>query len=109
MNTITGTISESSQVLNISFYKFLDLPKIKPLEELRPYLKEKCIQFGLKGTVLLAEEGINGFLAGPVDAIRSFQNLPEILACGSLPYKESFSEHQPFTRTLVKIKKEINK
>jgi predicted sulfurtransferase len=58
---------------------------------------------------LISTEGVNGNLAGSAPALRLF---PEFLASLNLgltgiPFKESWSDHQPFTRMLVKIKKEI--
>ena len=52
-------------VLNISAYKFVTLPDA---QDLRDTLHERALALGLKGTVLLAEEGINLFLAGPAAA-----------------------------------------
>ncbi len=60
------------------------------------------------GTILLAEEGINGTIAGPregVDAVLSFLRSDERL--GTLTHKESITEKMPFLRTKVKLKKEI--
>ncbi|MEY3674319.1 MAG: hypothetical protein RJB47_1027, partial [Pseudomonadota bacterium] len=58
-----------NNILNISTYKFVPLPDA---QELRPVLLERCLSRALKGTILLAEEGINMFLAGPAEAVRGF-------------------------------------
>ena len=58
-----------SDILNISCYKFVPLPDAQQLREL---LAERAAQWALKGTVLLAEEGINFFLAGPADAVHGW-------------------------------------
>ena len=55
--------------LNISAYKFVVLPDAA---ELRVTLLERALGLQLKGTILLAEEGINLFLAGPAEAVRGF-------------------------------------
>lgn len=95
-------------ILNISFYKFVDLGSPESLQERKLALKERCIGLGLKGSVLLSPEGINGFLAGPEAAIRTLitelRALPEF---SDIHPKESWSSDQPFARMLVKIKKEI--
>ena len=57
------------RVLNISAYLFT---RIIDREQLRPVLRERAEAAGLKGTILLAEEGINLFLAGDAEAVRGF-------------------------------------
>lgn len=92
-------------VLNLSAYKFVPLDR---LPERRDALRELCGRQPLKGTILLAEEGINLFVAGEraaTDALlallRSWPGLADLTP------KESLSETQPFGRMLVKIKREI--
>ncbi len=92
-------------VLNISAYLFTP---ITDREQLRPLLLERANAAGLKGTILLAEEGINIFLAGRADAVRSFvDQLRQDARFASLTTKESWSEEQPFRKMLVKLKREI--
>ena len=91
--------------LNLSFYKFTHLEAPDSAQKwLQNFLKSTEI----RGTILLAHEGINASLAGPEQHMRSLQ---ELFALDSrfqnLPYKESRSATQPFTRMFVKIKKEI--
>jgi UPF0176 protein len=90
---------------NVAAYKFVPLAD---LETLQIELKERCQQLSLKGTILLASEGINLFLAGQPS------NLKEFLAfvqanhqIGPLEVKHSPSAEQPFKKLLVKIKPEI--
>ncbi len=93
-------------VLNISCYLFVPLPDAGPL---RDRLHARCMEDGLKGTILLAEEGINMFLAGPAHAVRGFvQWLRDADArFAALEPKESWSASQPFRKMLVKVKREI--
>ncbi|GAA4420923.1 sulfurtransferase [Acidovorax lacteus] len=92
-------------VLNVSCYKFVALPDAQAL---RPVLLARAQDLALKGTVLLAEEGINFFLAGTAEAVRSFvDGLRADPRFADLDAKESWSEHVPFKRMLVKIKREI--
>lgn len=94
-----------AQVLNISAYKFV--PLTDP-EALRNTLAPCARELGLKGTVLLACEGINLFLAGPEAAVRAFlAHLRTDARFADLEAKESWSERQPFGRLLVKVKAEI--
>lgn len=92
-------------ILNISSYKFISLDNL-PL--LQSSLKERCVDAGLRGTVLLAEEGINLFLAGEETAVRSVIDwLREDARFSDLRTKDSWSERQPFQKMQVKIKGEI--
>lgn len=92
-------------VTNISTYKFAPLADLKPLRE---RLIAQCQAWGLKGTILLSTEGINLFVAGPraeIDLL--IAELRSIPGLETLTPKISLSEHQPFNRMLVRIKKEI--
>ena len=94
------------KILNIAFYQFLNIPHYKSL---RAPLLEKCKSLGLKGTILLTPEGINGFLASSDSSILKFQEYIKVLdpVFSALTYKESWSNEVPFTEMLVKLKKEI--
>ena len=92
-------------IKNISVYKFVELAD---LPRLRQKLLEKGRELGLKGTILLSEEGINYNLAGSTEAIDQW--LAFFLAderFADVLVKTSFSETIPFRRFWVKIKKEI--
>ena len=92
-------------VLNISAYLFTPITN---REQLRPVLLERANAAGLKGTILLAEEGINFFLAGGADALRGFVDELRLDArFAGLTTKESWSDEQPFRKMLVKLKREI--
>jgi UPF0176 protein len=94
-----------ASVLNISAYLFT---RLTDRDTLRPRLRESAARRGIKGTILLAEEGINLFLAGDADAVRAF--VDELRAderFARLAPKESWSAEQPFGRLLVKLKREI--
>jgi len=93
------------QIVNISAYKFVSLDDI---ETLRPEMRARCEALDLKGTILLAPEGINMFLAGPREAIDGFMAwLHADARFTDIAPKESLSETQPFKRMLVRQKKEI--
>ena len=94
-----------ASVLNISAYLFT---RVVDAAELKPVLRDRAVAAGLKGTILLAEEGINLFLAGDADAVRGFVDaLRADPRFAALRTKESWSETQPFGRMLVKVKREI--
>jgi RluA family pseudouridine synthase len=94
-----------TKVINIAAYKFVELDH---LVERRDHLRLFCRQQQIKGTILLAHEGINLFVAAAQPSIQALvaelQNDP-LLA--DMKFKESESDEQPFNRMLVKIKREI--
>jgi RluA family pseudouridine synthase len=92
-------------VTNIAAYQFAALADLKPLRE---RLLARCKEWNLKGSILLSTEGINLFVAGgsaEIDAL--LRELRAVPGLENLAPKISESAEQPFTRMLVKIKKEI--
>lgn len=88
-----------------TFYKFVRL--LDAAEKQSPLLLQ-CQSQGVKGTILLAEEGINGTIAGSraaIDAVLSFLRSDPQLT--DLEHKESFADVQPFDRLKVRLKAEI--
>jgi len=92
--------------VNLSFYRFLPLPGTLP--EIRARLKAFCLDVKLKGTILLAPEGINGGLCGSRASVDAFKNyISTTFKVPNSAFKESLSDKVAYTRMLVKIKKEI--
>ncbi len=92
-------------ILNIAAYKFAPLDN---LAALRAQLRASCERLALRGTILLAPEGINLFLAGAAEAVEMLLvELRAIAGLEALEVKRSASDTQPFGRMLVKLKKEI--
>ena len=92
-------------VLNISAYKFVSLTDPA---QWRESLRSQAQARSLKGTVLLADEGINLFLAGDTESLRGFVAwLRTHRELADLDAKESWSEAAPFRRLIVKVKPEI--
>lgn len=94
-----------SPTLNFAAYRFTPLDH---LEEWKSQLHSLGLKLHLKGSILLAPEGINFFLAGTreqLDSILAF--IHSIPGLAGLQPKESSCAHQPYQRLLVKIKKEI--
>jgi UPF0176 protein len=88
-----------------ALYKFVTLENF---ETLKNPLLSVMQRHGIKGTLLLAKEGINGTVAGSASAIAElytwFEKQPGL---DNIVHKESFHEKAPFNRTKVKLKKEI--
>jgi UPF0176 protein len=94
-----------NKTLNVSAYKFVSLPDAAALRE--PLLA-RANALELRGTILLAEEGINLFLAGAPEAVHALlAHLRSDPRLAGLQAKESWSEKVPFGRMLVKHKREI--
>ncbi len=94
-----------SAFTNVSTYCFTPLSDLK---DLRTRLIAQCQADSLKGTILLSTEGINLFIAGPHEAVvRLLETLRALPGLEKLGQKFSLSDHQPFNRLLVRIKKEI--
>lgn len=94
-----------SEIVVAAFYKFAKLPEFKQLQA--PFL-EFCLSVNINGTILLAEEGVNGTVAGSRDSIDSLMAFiktePRL---HDIDHKESFTNEPPFDRMKVKLKKEI--
>jgi UPF0176 protein len=93
------------QVINIAGYKFTPLGD---LGKLRKRLLEVCKEKNLRGTILVSAEGLNVFVAGGqggIDALLA--ELRAIPGLADFTPKISASDHQPFNRMLVRLKKEI--
>lgn len=92
-------------ILNIAAYHFVEILDAPALAE---RLRERAEAAQLRGTVLVAEEGINLFLAGDEQALRGFlAQLRDDARFASIAVKESWSHAVPFARLKVKLKREI--
>ncbi|MFM7561971.1 MAG: rhodanese-related sulfurtransferase, partial [Planctomycetota bacterium] len=92
-------------IYNVAAYKFVQL---EDLPGLRQKLTQRTRDLGLRGTILLSPEGINLFVAGTPAVVQEFlSELRAIPGLADLEVKISPSDHQPFTRMLVRLKKEI--
>ncbi len=98
-------IRQVKSILNVSAYKFVALADCAVL---RDSIHAHAAALELRGTVLLAEEGINLFLAGSAPAVRGFlDRLRADARLADLEPKESWSDAVPFRKLLVKVKREI--
>ncbi|QPG04300.1 rhodanese-related sulfurtransferase [Salinimonas marina] len=94
-----------SKYIVCAMYKFVAL---EDFEQLRAPLLAEMEKQGIKGTLLLAHEGLNGTVSGTregIDNLIAWLNQDERI--NPLSCKESLHEEQPFYRTKVKLKKEI--
>ena len=93
------------QVVISALYHFVILENFK---ELRSPLLDLMLKNDIKGTILLAREGINGTVAGSqvsIDILLAWLTADSRLA--ELRHKKSYDDTMPFYRTRVKLKKEI--
>lgn len=89
----------------VALYQFTRFPDPAAL---KPGLVETCVSHCVKGSLLLAREGINGTIAGTRDGIDAvLAAIRALPGCEGLEWKESFAEEMPFGRMKVKLKREI--
>ena len=94
-----------SEFVIAALYKFVTLENY---EAWKPELLEKCAEFQIKGTLILAREGLNGTIAGTrsgIDQILAYLRSDPRLS--DLVHKESIAQDPPFHRMKVNLKKEI--
>lgn len=88
-----------------AFYHFAPLDDY---EAMRQPLLAFCQKLGLKGSILLAREGVNSTLSGSRDAVDAIlAHLKSDPRLEGLEHKESYHDTQPFGRMKVRLKKEI--
>lgn len=93
------------EIVVAALYKFVSLPDYR---DIREPLLDYCIEQKIRGTLLLAEEGINGTIAGRRSAIDNVIGwLRRDSRLADLDWKESNDLDMPFYRMKVKLKKEI--
>lgn len=96
---------QAGPIVVSALYHFVRLENFQALQQ--PLL-QVMKDHGVKGTLLLAHEGINGTIAGSqagIDAVKNFlRQDPRLAAVDS---KESYTDEMPFYRSKVKLKKEI--
>ncbi len=94
-----------SKYVVTALYKFVNLENFK---EIRQPLLDFMTANKIKGTLLLAKEGINGTVAGSQKSIENLWDwLEKQPGLENINHKESFTNEMPFYRTKVKLKKEI--
>lgn len=88
-----------------TFYKFVALPDY---QDLKLPLLDLCKSNGVRGTILLAQEGINATIAGTREGIDNvLDSLRDDGRLSDLQTKESYTDEIPFERTKVRLKREI--
>jgi len=94
-----------SQIVVCALYKFVNLPDY---QQLRQPLFDVMENNQIRGTLLLAKEGINGTVAGTRAAIDTLLNwLKQKPGLAEIDHKESYTDKPPFNRAKVKLKNEI--
>ena len=94
-----------TKISNIAGYKFVTLPDIR---RLRTHLLTFCKTWRLKGTILLSVEGINLFVAGEQENIDLLlAEIRSVPGLADFQVKVSTTDHQPFRKMLVRLKREI--
>jgi UPF0176 protein len=90
---------------HISFYKFFNFTEAHAFTD---HLRVYCEKNALKGTVLIAPEGINGMLAGSATAVKNVERfIADSLEQGEFHFRRTQSKLLPFKKLLVKFKDQI--
>ncbi len=98
-------MTNNNQQKIAALYKFTALPDF---EQMRDDIAQKCDILKIKGTLLLAHEGLNGTIAGTADNIDTLINfLKSDPRLSDLAPKYSYADKNPFLRMKVRLKKEI--
>jgi len=88
-----------------ALYKFVTVDDTLDLQQ---KLKQACTELNIRGTLLVAPEGINGTVSGQADSIKSLiYYLKQDPRFSDIDCKYSWSDENPFFRMKVKLKKEI--
>jgi len=99
------SVETASSIVVAALYKFA---RLDDYETLREPLLDLMMEQDVRGTLLLASEGVNGTISGPRSGInRVLDWLRSDIRLADLEHKESFHDEHPFLRTKVKLKKEI--
>ena len=94
----------NSKFTILTFYQF---KQIKDLLSLKSRISDFCKFNKIKGTIIIAEEGINGTIAGTSQSIKNFQLEIKKIGFENFNPKYSYSKFMPFFRLKVRPKKEI--
>jgi UPF0176 protein len=98
-------VAEQLQI--IAFYEFKRMADVGSLLDIKAALRELFAELGVRGTIILADEGYNGMVCGLPGNIEGFiARAGEVLRT-QIDYKSSFHETAPFRRIDIKIKPEI--
>ncbi len=94
----------NTEFVNITYYKFVNISDVLVLKQ---ELLNLCLSLSLKGTIILAQEGINSCLVGLEKNIEKFiDHMQQDPRFSDIDFKKSYSSHAPFRKMIVKIKKE---
>lgn len=97
--------SPEQKTIVLGFYKYV---KLRDVEKLKTDLKELCDNLNMRGSILLAEEGINASVSGSKESIGEFKNyLGKMSEFSDLFFKEEGTFEHPFKKMKVKVKDEI--
>ncbi len=104
-SSISNIQTDDFPITVCALYKFVTL---EDFEILQPSLKAKLNELSIRGTLLLALEGINGTVSGTHSSIKSLLDwFNEDSRLANIDHKLSYHKEPPFNRTKVKLKKEI--
>lgn len=105
--SVSGWEIDVDEFQIITFYEFKPMVKVGELSKIRDELRKAMTQTGVRGTIILADEGFNSSVCGRAEEVAAFVPLIEKALSSAIVYKSSFAENAPFRKIDVKIKPEI--
>ncbi len=104
-NPAPAIVLRMENIHTLLFYKFITLKNVNEIAEKQ---KQICDSIGLKGKILLAEEGINGSVSGAQEQVEAYKTeMKKDEFFSDIIFKEEIGSLMPFERMVVKVKKEI--
>ncbi|MES2698459.1 MAG: hypothetical protein V4647_02460, partial [Pseudomonadota bacterium] len=96
---------ESPPIHVAALYQFTRFPD---REAVREPLLALCVENGIKGTLLVAHEGLNGTITGSAESLAAvIAHIRGLPGCADMAVKWSTASKMPFGKMLVKLKREI--
>ena len=74
-------MEEESKIIVLGFYKYV---KLENVEKLKMEMKEMCDKLGMRGSILLAEEGVNASVSGTKESMEKFKSYLLVFQCFAL-------------------------
>ncbi len=93
--------------IDFTIFTFYQFKKFKYIDKYKNKIKEFCYFHKIRGTILIAKEGINGTVAGLKDEIYLLELFLKELGFSNLESKKSFYKYMPFNYLKVRVKEEI--
>ncbi len=100
-------MEDTKTIQIIAFYEFKNLAAVGKLVEIKDKLSAAFDRLGVRGSLIIANEGYNGMVCGEADKLDAFIKTVETIFATTLVFTTTFHNAAPFRKIDVKIKPEI--